>query len=65
VQEKYLRMDRETLGYIVKEEYKRNRLRVKPGREFEDKMYGREDCRILIDCWRKKKHVKEGEREIL
>jgi hypothetical protein len=37
VQEKYLRgvlgMDRETPSYIVREECKRNRLRVKAGRE--------------------------------
>jgi hypothetical protein len=23
--------------------------------KFEDKMYEREECRILTDCWRKKK----------
>jgi hypothetical protein len=33
VQEKYLRVNREMPGYIVKEEYKRNRLRMKVGRE--------------------------------
>jgi hypothetical protein len=45
VQAKYLRgvlcMDRETPGYIVREEYKRNRLKVKAGKraaKFEDKM---------------------------
>jgi hypothetical protein len=33
----------------------------------EDKIDGREECRILTDCWRekKKKHGEEGEREIL
>jgi hypothetical protein len=54
VQEKYLRwvlgVDRETPGYIVKEECKRSRLREKAGRE---------DCRILLECWRKKKKNKE------
>jgi hypothetical protein len=56
VQEKYLRgilgMDRETLAYIVREECKRNRMRVKVGRraiKFEDKMDGREECRILTE----------------
>jgi hypothetical protein len=45
VQEKYLRwvpgVDRETPGYIMREECKRNRLRVKAGKraaKFEDKM---------------------------
>jgi hypothetical protein len=57
VQEKDLRwmlgVDRETPGYIVKEECKRNRLRVKAGKreaKFEDKKHGREECRILTDC---------------
>jgi hypothetical protein len=38
----------ETPGYIVREEYKRNRLRVKVGKraaKFEDKKHGREECR--------------------
>jgi hypothetical protein len=50
VQEKYLRgvlgVDRETLGYIVRKECKKNRLRVKAGKraaKFEDKMEGREE----------------------
>jgi hypothetical protein len=54
VQEKYLRgvlgVDRETPGYTVREECKRNRLRVNAGKraaKFEDKMDGREECRIL------------------
>jgi hypothetical protein len=53
---KYLRgVDRET---PMKEEYKRNRLRVKAGKraaKFEDKMDGREEYRILTECWREKK----------
>jgi hypothetical protein len=32
--------------------------------KFEDKMDGMEDYRILTECWRKKKHDEEGEREI-
>jgi hypothetical protein len=58
VQEKYLRwvlgMERETPGYIVKEECKRNRLKVKVGKraaKFEDKMK------------EKKKNKEEKERE--
>jgi hypothetical protein len=50
VKGKYLRgvlgVDRETPGYIVKEECKRNRLKVKAGKraaEFEDKIDGREE----------------------
>ncbi|KAH0820611.1 hypothetical protein GEV33_002180 [Tenebrio molitor] len=44
----------------MREECKRNRLRVKAEKraaKFEDKMDGRE-CRILTECWRE-----EGERE--
>jgi hypothetical protein len=62
MQEKYLRgvlgVDRETLCYIVREECKRNRLKVKEGKrgaKFEDKMDGKEE----------KKHGQEGEREII
>jgi hypothetical protein len=36
----------------------KNRLRVKAGKraaKFEDKMDGREECRILTECWREKK----------
>jgi hypothetical protein len=34
--------------------------------KFEDKMDGREKCRILTECWKeKKKHREKGEREIL
>jgi hypothetical protein len=68
VQKKYLKgvlgVDRET---PVKEECKRNRLRVKAGKraaKFEDKMDGREECRILRECWReKKKNAEKKERE--
>jgi hypothetical protein len=49
------------------EECKRNRLRVKARKraaKFEDKMDGREECRILTECLREKKeHGEEGERE--
>jgi hypothetical protein len=73
VQEKYFRrvlgVDRETPGYIVRKECKRNRLSVKAGKraaKFEDKMDGREESRILTECLREKKekHGEEGEREI-
>jgi hypothetical protein len=45
-------VDRETPGYILREEWKRNRLRVKAGKraaKFDDKMDGREECRILTN----------------
>jgi hypothetical protein len=71
VQEKYLRwvlgVDRETPGYIVRGECKRSKLRVKAGKraaKFEDRMGGREECRILTECYReKKKNADEKERE--
>jgi hypothetical protein len=43
-------VDRETPGYLVKEECKRNRLRVKAGKraaKFEDRMDGRDTNRML------------------
>jgi hypothetical protein len=52
----------------VREECKRNRLRVKEGKgeaKFEGKRDGREECRILTECWKKKEDGDEGEREIL
>jgi hypothetical protein len=54
-------------GYIVREECKRSKLRVKAGKraaKFEDRMGGREECRILTECYReKKKNANEKERE--
>jgi hypothetical protein len=44
--------------YIVRKECKRNRLRVKARKRaanFQDKMDGREKCRILMQCWTEKK----------
>jgi hypothetical protein len=41
----------------VREECKMSRLRVKVGKraaKFEDKMGGREECRILTECYRQK-----------
>jgi hypothetical protein len=44
---------------------------VKAGKrvaKFDDKMYGREKCMILTECWRERKKntgKKEGDREIL
>jgi hypothetical protein len=64
VQEKHLRrvlgVDKETPGYIVREECKKNRVKMKVGKtaaKFEDKMDGRKEYRI--------QHGEEGEREIL
>jgi hypothetical protein len=52
---------------IVREECKRSKLRVKAGKraaKFEDTMGGREECRILTECYReKKKNADEKERE--
>jgi hypothetical protein len=71
VQEKYLRwvlgVDRETPGYIVREECKRNKLRVKARKraeKLEDKMDGRVECWILTER-KEKEHGEEGEREML
>jgi hypothetical protein len=68
VQEKCLRwvlgVDREMPGYVVRVECKR--LRVKAGKraaKFENKIDGREVCRILRECWREKKKNKKKERE--
>jgi hypothetical protein len=65
VQEKYLKgvlgVEREAPGYIVREECKRNRPKMKGGKraaKFEDKMHGRE-------WWRERKkntEKKEGEK---
>jgi hypothetical protein len=44
------------------EEWKRSRLRMKAGKiaaKFEDKIDGREEYRILTECWREKKNNKE------
>jgi hypothetical protein len=71
VQEKYLRcvlgVHRETPGYIVREECKRNKLRVKARKraeKLEDKMDGRVECWILTER-KEKEHGEEGEREML
>jgi hypothetical protein len=47
------RSGQRTPGYIVREECKRSRLRVtaeKRAAKFDDKMSGREECRILTEC---------------
>jgi hypothetical protein len=67
VQEKYLRgvlgVDGETWWKSARGigwEWKRER------EKFEDKMDGREECRILTECWgEKKKNKKKKEREVL
>jgi hypothetical protein len=59
VQDKYFGgVQGETSGYIVRKECKRSRLRVKAVKraaKFEEKMDGREECKILTECWREKK----------
>jgi hypothetical protein len=49
---------------VLREECKRNRLKMKVGKrpaKFKDKRR-REECRILTECWREKKK-KDGEGE--
>jgi hypothetical protein len=65
VQEKYFKG---MLGVErVREGCKRNRLRVKPGQKaakFENKIDGREECRIVTECWKeKKKNTQRRRRE--
>lgn len=61
VQIKYLRwvlgLDRETPGYIVLEETKRDKLRVEAGKraiKYEENLRHRVECKILQECWREK-----------
>jgi hypothetical protein len=69
--EKYLRwvlgVDIETPGYIVREECKRSKLKLKAGKraaKCEDRMGEREECTILSECYReKKKNEDEKEKE--
>jgi hypothetical protein len=58
-------VDRETPGYVVREECKRNKLRVKAGKraeKFENKKDGRVECRILTER-KEKEHGEEWDRE--
>jgi hypothetical protein len=52
----------------VREEYRRSRVRLKSekrGAKFEDKVDGREESRILTECWREKKtNMEKKERKI-
>ncbi|KAJ3666832.1 hypothetical protein Zmor_002262 [Zophobas morio] len=66
VQEKYLRwmlaLRKETPGYIVREECKREKLRVYTGKravKYDERLKEREVCRILYECWKEKKR-KQG-----
>jgi hypothetical protein len=59
-------VNRQMPGYVVREEYKGNRVRVKAGKKaakFEEKMDRREECRILMECWREKKKTRKRMRE--
>jgi hypothetical protein len=70
VRENYLRgvlgVDRETPGYVVREECKRMRVKVgKRAAKFKHKMDGREECSRLMECWReKKKDTEKKERRM-
>jgi hypothetical protein len=68
VHEKYLRwVLGETPRYIVREECKRSKLKLKAGKraaKCEDRMGEREECTILSECYReKKKNEDEKEKE--
>jgi hypothetical protein len=55
-------VNRETPGYVVREDCKRSRLRVKVRKraaKFEDQINEREECKKLTQCWREKKNNKE------
>jgi hypothetical protein len=62
VQGKYLKwvlgVDRETPGYIVMEETKRDGIRIEAGKRairFEERLIERGECRILQECLKEKK----------
>ncbi|KAJ3646917.1 hypothetical protein Zmor_024476 [Zophobas morio] len=64
VQEKYLGwmlgLRKETPGYIVREECKREKLRVYTGKravKYDERLKEREECRILYKCWKEKKEA--------
>jgi hypothetical protein len=66
VQEKYLRWvpgqewtEKRQVTYMVREEYKRNRLRVKAGKRATKWM----QRKILTECWRVKKKTRRRRRE--
>ncbi|KAJ3656860.1 hypothetical protein Zmor_015905 [Zophobas morio] len=66
VQEKYLRwmlgLRKETPGYIVREECKREKSRVNTGKravKYDERLKEREEYRILYECWKEKKR-KQG-----
>lgn len=67
IQEKYIRwiigLERETPGYIVREEVKGWKLKIEAGRravKYEERMRDREECKILLECWRERNKKKEG-----
>jgi hypothetical protein len=59
-------IEKRQVRYIVREDCKRNRLRVKAEKrttKFKDKMDRREECRILTECRREKKKTWRGQGE--
>jgi hypothetical protein len=68
VQGKYLKwvlgVDRETPGYIVMEETKRDGIRIEAGKRairFEERLIERGECRILQECLKeKRKEIGKG-----
>jgi hypothetical protein len=70
LQKNYLRwvlgLDRETPGCILREEYKKNKLRVKAGKraaKFEDKKRRVQNTNRMLEK-KEKEHGEEGERKI-
>jgi hypothetical protein len=59
-------VNRETPGYVVREDCKGSRLRVKVRKKtakFENQMDGREVGKILTQCWREKKNNKKKKKK--
>ncbi|KAK4886246.1 hypothetical protein RN001_002517 [Aquatica leii] len=75
LQEKYWRwvlgLDRDTPGYIVREEVQIEKIRIETGKraiKYEEEMRERTDCKILQECWKeikggKVKYGQEGREE--
>ena len=53
-------------GYIVREEMKREKMRVEAGKravKYEDKMNEKKDCKLLIECWKDKDVEEDRDKE--
>jgi len=70
VQEKYIKwilgLDKNTPGYIVREEMKTDKIRVDAGKlavKYEDRMRERVHCKILQECWKMRRMTVGNDRE--